>query len=159
MKKYSPSNSRISIVAAQQPGTRFYRIPLEFAIEVLKDDNIILINRLSEDGWNALDLKTNFYGSTVEGDDFYLCDTDGKDIEIQGELIDPESVIDEMGLDAIQPYVAEATPEIVHRNISTYELGPVDMDDVAYKLLEEGYSFQKIVDAAEDASLLRNEYY
>lgn len=157
MKKYSHKRSQVTIKAAQSSGTTFYKITLDEAIEALKGENEILLYMLRNRGWSAIDLEGYFWGSAVEGETFYLCDTDGMEIDIRGEMFDPEQVIDELGLSAIEPYVQDATPEVIKRNITEYELAPLDLDRVAFEMLKEGYHFEKIYEAAKDASLVDTE--
>lgn len=154
MKKYSHKHNQVTIKAAQSPGTVFYKITLEEAIEALQGENEILLYMLRNHGWDALDMEGYFWGSTVEGDTFYFCDTDGMEIDIRGELVEPEQAIEELGLSGIEPYLQDATPQIIKRNITEYELAPLDLDKVALEMLREGYHFEQIYEAAKDASLV-----
>ena len=154
MKKFKSSTGRIAISAATSSGTVFYRVTLDEAIEVARSENIILMQRLMDRGWNALDFETHLYGSAVIDDVLYLCDSDGYEIEVDGEMIDAESALDEYPLESLSKYIRPADKTVIRRDISTYELGPFDLDKVCYNLLDNGYNFAKIVSAAVDGNFI-----
>lgn len=152
------SSNHRPITAALETGTHFYKIELPQLIDSLNDNdgNLWLIYALQEYGWNALDMDHNYFGSAIVDDIFYLCVTDGTEIEINGNLEDPETAIDDFGVDSIVNYIENATDNIIHRYITAYELNfkQVDVNDIAIKLLEDNYTFLEIVRSAEDADIL-----
>lgn len=145
-----------TITAAQSIGTTFYYTTLSDVIQTLKDksQNEILIFLLETRGWYALDFEHNLFGSYVDGDDLYLCVTDGAEIEIDGVEVYPEDAIEEFGVDAIKPWLESATDDVITFRITEYELRSFDIDDVALNMLNEGYHFVDIADAAEDMEII-----
>ena len=153
MKKLNRSVNTIAIHAAQDIGTTFYSITLDDALKVLRNENIILYHLAATKGWNAFD-ETRWIGGEVIDDVLYICSTDGVEIEVYGELVDPETALEDYGVEGIEPYLSKGTPEVIRRNLSVYELKPVNMDNVALELLEDDYSFRLIVSAAKDAGII-----
>lgn len=138
-------------------GTTFYHATLEDVTETLRkqDANIILRHLLDDRGFNALDFDNHFFGGGVYDDELYICITDGQDIDVDGDLIFPEDALEEFGPEALSAYIEEATPEVIHRNVTTYELKPFDIDEVAKNMINSGvYDFLDVVKAAQDADII-----
>lgn len=152
------SSNHRPITAASETGTHFYKIALSDLIDSLNENegNIWLIYALQEYGWNALDINHNFYGSAIIDDIFYLCVTDGHEIEINNQLEDPETIIENFGIDAISNYISEVSDDIIHRYITPYEMNfkQIDIDNLAIHMLEDDYSFLDIVKSAKDADII-----
>lgn len=147
----------VYITAANSLGTQFVHATLDDVIRALKNDhksNEILIYLLERDGFYALDFDNNFYGGYADDDNIYICITDGEDIEVEGELVYPEDAIDKFGVDAVADYTREATEHDITFRITGYELKPFSMEDVAIDMLNDGYSFNAICDAADDIGIL-----
>ena len=147
------------IVAAQTVteisggNTTYYRVSLEDAIKYLQKSkaNIWLLHRLEEDGWAALNLQHTLFGSIVVEDTLYICSTDGSDIEVQGESVDPEQALAEYGPVKLEEYMQDADANIVKRFVSEFDLADFDIDETAQSMLLEGKSF---VDMMTDAQNL-----
>lgn len=147
-----------STTAALETGTHFYTVTLPDLIDSLNENegNIWLIYALQEYGWNALDTDHNFYGSAIVDDIFYLCVTDGHEIEINNKLEDPETVIEEFGINAIANYLSEISDDIIHRYITPYEMNfnQIDINNLAIRMLEDDYTFLDLVKYAKDADIV-----
>lgn len=133
-------------------GTTFYKVSLPDLIDMLRklDANIIMIGALEMDGWSCIDFEKNLFGSAVIDDDLYLCKTNGKDIIVNGEEVDPEYALEEYTLEELSDYIADATPEDIRLEITPYEVTNFDIEDVALDQLQAGVSFRTLVHAAED---------
>ena len=85
---------------------------------------------------------------------------DGIDIEIDDDwsetgLIDPEEALAAVGPEALQNYIEPATPEVILKHLTPYDLADsIDLDEIALRLLKDGYTFTTIVAAATDAQLI-----
>ena len=85
----------------------------------------------------------------------YLSVTDGIEIEADGELLDPEEAMAAVGPDYLQAYIESATPEIILKHLTPYDLADdIDIDEIVLYLLEAGYAFYDIVKDAADAQLI-----
>ena len=151
-------NGMNTITGAVETGTHFYKMTLNTVIDSLNDNdgNLWLIYALQKYGWNALDTDHNFYGSKLIDDIFYLCVTDGHEIEINDEIYDPEYLLEEFDIEAMSQYIQDANDEIIHRYVTPYEMNfkVIDIDQIAIDLLNDDYSFIDIVEGAHDADIL-----
>lgn len=145
-----------SITAATQSGTTFYKCTLDQVIEALKkaDSNIWLQYVINEYGWDALDFKHNLFGSEIIDDVLYICKTDGYEIQINGEDVEPEFALEDYSVEELSAYIDDADDDIITNSITTYELKPIDLDEVSLRLLESGNSFKDVVKAAYDADII-----
>ena len=141
-------------------GTTYYKITLEEAIDAYKDENSIVFGALTLYGWEAIDVHRYLIGSDIVDDVLYLCVTDGIDIEIDDDwsetgLIDPEEALAAVGPEVLQNYIEPATSEVILKHLTPYDLADnIDLDEIALRLLEDGYTFNTIVSAATDAQLI-----
>lgn len=147
--KSAPS---VKINAASEMGTVYYKTNAEQIIDVLKDNtaNAWLIAAFQNDGLDAIDFKHHLYGSYVEGDDLYICVTDGYEIDVNGEEVDPESAFEDYTSKELAAYIQPATPEIILERITEYEIKPPFFDGWAADLLEGGYTFVQLMDDAQE---------
>jgi len=138
LKSKSTYSSRIT--AAENGGTTFYEIS-ENALKSVydEDSNTVLRYLVTVYGFDAFDVD-KMWGSSLEGDTLYLCVTDGVDISVGDEYVDPESAIEEFGVDRLSSYVEQGTPDIIKRYISGYELRPIDIDEVGAGMISDGFS-------------------
>lgn len=144
------------ITAATSVGTTYYKASIDELIDALKtsDGNIWVINMLEYKGWDAIDFDNNLFGSKVIGDDLYLCETDGQDIQINGQLVDPEKALDEYDVSELSAYIKPADSKKLTNSITGYEVKITDVDDTAIDLLKVGNSFIDVVKDAEELGLL-----
>lgn len=141
----------------ENPGTTFYIVTLEDVKRAYQDDDNIIFNYLlNTEGLDAFSLDS-LYGSVRIDNFIVICDTDGYDIEINGEMVDPETALDEYDLDDIESagYVSDDVDDsTIRRYLSKYELATVDIDDIALELLQASHHFDAIVEAAQDLDLI-----
>ena len=145
------------ITGAIQSGTVFYKIELEDAISVLEDDpktNLFVLYQIRNNGFDAFDTKNMMYGSIAIDDILYLCNTDGHEISVDGENVDPEYALHEYPAEQLSDYIEPGTPEIIKKYLTTYELAPFDIDEVAQELIDGGHKFTTVVEEAYNADLI-----
>lgn len=160
MKKYVKSasasdntiNTSNDITAATQSGTTYYKTTVEQIIDTLKADeaNPWLIAAFQNDGYDAIDYKHNLYGSAVLDDGLYICVTDGHDIEINGEQVDPEAALEDYPVEELSAFIKPATDDIIRRWITPDEIKVPWLDGWAADLLDSGYSFIELAEAAKE---------
>ena len=118
------------------------------------DDNYIVRYIVSENGFDAFEID-NMYGSKLIGDILYLCVTDGNDIIVNGEEIFPEDALDMYDISALSAYIQPGDDDVIDRYVSTYELKPIDINDVAPDILDQGaVDFTEVVEWAKELDLL-----
>lgn len=142
-----------TVTEVRSSGTAYYKVELEDAIKMLQKNksNMWLIQRLEADGWDAIDFKQSLFGSYVDGSVLYICVTDGSDIQVGEDSVDPEKAMEEYGPDMLASYIIDADDKVVCLRISEYDLAEFDIDEAAEVLLHEGKSF---VDMMEHATTL-----
>lgn len=135
-----------------EPSTIYYKMPLDRIKTVLNDDNSnpFITYALDQYGLDALDLDSNLFGSYVDDDVLYVCQTDGTDIKVDGTSIDPEVAMSTLGPDKLLEYIEPATDDIIHRYITPYEFNHYDIDEMAGDLIESGYTFTELLKAAQE---------
>ena len=133
-------------------GTIYYKTTVEEIIDTLKDQeaNPWLIAAFQNDGYDAIDFKHNLYGSAVLDDGLYICVTDGHDIEVNGEEVDPEDALEDYSVDELSKYIQPATPDIIKRWITPDEIKKPWLDKWAPELLNSGHSFIELAEAAKE---------
>lgn len=140
-----------------EPGsTVIYKLTLDELVDILKKnhDNIITIWQLQTDGFDAIDMDANMWASRVIDDVLYLVRTDGHDIVVNGQTVDPEDLMEQVeegvfSLNDIQPYFAEPDEKYIRVAVDPYAMKTPDYDQAAFELLGL-YSFLDIVEAAEE---------
>lgn len=138
------------IVAAEGIGITYYKATIDDVVDAIRNDsNLFVYYAMLALGFESIDLDHNLFGSYIDGNTIYLCDTDGEDIEVNGQMFDPEDAMEELGPEALESYIQDATPEIIRRFITPYEL-KFDIDEGAYWLMKDGFRFTEIVKAYED---------
>lgn len=139
-------------------GTVFYRIPEETLKQYYKDDrNIVMRYLTATEGFNAFntDILIMDGGGFDDADgSFILCLSDGEPITIDGEEVEPYEALEEYGVEGIQDYIQDGGDEQIRRYFSTYDLAPIDVDDVADGLFHDGWTFTQILDDLEAIDLL-----
>ena len=161
MKRLKHNNiaEKSKIYSAIQEGTTFYHVTLDDAINYLstKETNLILSYMISTYGWDSLDFSKGLFGSGLVNNDLYICQTDGYDIDVNGESVDPESAFDEYGPENLESYIEEATPQIIKRMITPYELiEDIDMNEVAVGIISSGHDFSELLKSLEDIDRLKD---
>lgn len=145
----STSNFR-KIIVAEGPGTTYYKATIDDIVNAVQEDsNLFVYYAMLALGFEAIDLEHNLFGSYIDGNTIYFCDTDGEDIEVNGQMFNPEDAMEEFGPEVLESYIQDATPEIIRRFITPYEL-KFDVDEGAYWLMKDGFGFTEIVKSYED---------
>lgn len=153
----SKSTKLQSVTAASNIGTTYYRATLDNVIQTLtrNDANIFLLYLIEEDGFDALDFKKHMFGSAVfeenHEDVIYICVTDGYEIEVDGEMIDPEEALENYSPRYLDNRIQDANDDIIMRNITPYELLDFDESSIARGILKTyDVSFKKVVSDFEE---------
>lgn len=146
-----------SVTAASNVGTTYYRATLDNVIQTLtrNDANLFLLYLIEEYGFDALDFKKHMFGSAVveenNEDVLYICVTDGYEIEVDGEMIDPEEALENYAPIYLENHIQDADDDIIMRNITPYELVDFDEDAVARGVLKTyDVSFKKVASDLQD---------
>lgn len=147
------------IKSAESFGTTFYRI----TEDQLKDfydtnKNVVLRYIVEKLGFNAFTID-NMWGSYYdEADDtFYYCKTDGKEIIVDGEEVDPEFALEEFGPEDLGEYIQDGTDTEIKSFFTEYELSDnIDINDIAYDLISDGYDFTQVLEEMNKLDLLDN---
>lgn len=140
-------NTGVAIKSATQEGTTFYKITLDQLKSFYNNEkNIIVRYVIDQYGFEAFDLE-HMYGSVLDGDTLYLCVTDGYEISVNGESIDPESALEDYSTEDLSSYIQDGTDEIINRYLSEYELNSISAD-ICTELVQDGYDFIIVLEAA-----------
>lgn len=131
-------------------GTTFYKITLDKLKSVLGGDNVWIDELIEKKGFDFL--PERLYGSETIDGDFYLCVTDGEDIEVNGEMVDPETALTEYSLSDLSEYIKDATNKIIEDNIDIDELQftEKDINDWAVDMIRRGIDFTEMVEDYEE---------
>lgn len=131
-------------------GTTFYKITLDKLKSVLGGGNVWIDELIEKKGFDFL--PERLYGSEIINGDFYLCVTDGEDIEVKGEMVDPESALKEYSLSDLSDYIKDATNKIIEDNIDIDELQFTDkeINDWAVDMIRRGIDFTEMVEDYEE---------
>ena len=128
--------------------TVFYAIKLQDALDYFSKSgkNCWIWAALYNNGFDNIDTEGKLIGSVDIDDVLYICDTDGEDIEVNGESVNPEEALNEFTPDELSEYVVEATDRDIRRFITEDAIVDVDYNKLAYDLLDNGYDFLTMVD-------------
>lgn len=146
--KISCRNKIRNINAANdfQYGTTYYPVSLEQLIDTFDNtDDIWIKYALVLYGLNGLDIE-HMYGSETIGDTLYICDTDGEDIEVDGNLVNPETALSDYTTDQLEAYIQDPTDDDIKRLISDYELNIPSLNEVAIEMLQDNIDIETIAD-------------
>lgn len=95
------------------------------------------------------------FGSAVfeenNEDVIYICVTDGYEIEVDGEMVDPEEALENYAPIYLENHIQDANDDVIMRNITPYELADFDESSVARGILRTyDVSFKKVVSDFEE---------
>lgn len=131
--------------------TTFYRATLTDVVNATAEDgNLWVAYALFIYGWGAINFKSHLFGSKVIDDVLYICDTDGRDILVDNETVEPEMVLEEYSIEDLEFYIKDATPAVINRFITSYEIKTPDFNKWAPDLLKQGYTFIELAEDMED---------
>ena len=137
-------------------GTTYYRMTLDDVTNALGEVNLWMSEAFARLGFGAIDTDHNLFGSREISDGvFYLCVTDGHDIEVVSDgkatMQDPETALDYFNPESeLSQYVESATPKIIQDNISEYEIATPMFDKWAPDMIGK-YSFTSMAEAMNEA--------
>ena len=144
-RKAKPEGSYIR-AAATPGGTIWYEAEFEQVRDALKEENLILYGAFLTNGFDCIsNLGINLPGSYVQGDYLYICESDGELINVNGDQVDPDSAMEEYGPEMLSAYIVPADDKIIRQKLTEYEITNYDIDEVAYELFDEGYTFTTIL--------------
>lgn len=141
-------------------GTSYYKISLEDIIKSIDSNrvNLFLKYAMNMYGLSAINLDTLF-GSKIIDNTLYLCVTNGQDIEVNGDLVDPENALENYTLEDLDTYISEASDRCILSHITIYEL-KLDifkeegtLSELIINMLESGEKFQNIVKDYENLNI------
>lgn len=147
-----------TITAAESIGTIIYRITGKQLTDYYADDpNVVMRTIVDELGFDAFDTD-NMWGSYYDAgeDTFYYCRTDGQPITVNGEEIEPEYALEEYSPEELSEYIQDATDTEIKNYFSTYELANIDLNDIAYTIITDGYPFTSMIEDMNKLDLLDN---
>lgn len=150
-----------SAAESNNKGTTFYRVTLDQLKEVFSegnDSNLWMIYAISEYGFNAIRIE-DIWGSAVIEDELYLCKTDGNYISVKGQDdVEPETALETYDIVDLFKYIVDDTPaEVIKKMITDDEFNFHDLDELAFKMMEDGHSFLSIAKDAKEIYLLDEE--
>lgn len=148
MKRYRKTKPQGSYIraAATPGGTIWYEAEFDQVRDALKDENLILYGAFLTNGFDCISsIDINLPGSYVQGDYLYICESDGELINVNGDQVDPDSAMEEYGPEMLSAYIVPADDKIIRQKLTEYEITNYDIDDVAYELFDEGYTFTTIL--------------
>lgn len=133
--------------------TIFYRASFEQVLDAVKHSNAFWYANLVCQEWDGINFKYLF-GSGVIDDTLYICFTNGQMMDIPdfGE-VDPESALQTVPLENLEPWIENAPDEIIRHNICYKDAMNIDVDEAADWLFRQGYLFTEILLAYKDADL------
>ena len=127
-------------------GTTFYKCSLNDIKENIYNRSSFTDWALTESKLNAIDLD-QLPGSDVIDNYLYLCITDFDDIEINGELVDPEEALATIEITQLADYIESGTPEIISSYLSEDNLVYYSIDVVFKSMLNANYRISDILDS------------
>lgn len=112
--------------------------------------NIVMRKAFELYKFDAFDLDSNYY-IDEDNEIGYVC-TKLENIEIDGQFVDSEAAMTEYSMeDELADYVVPGDESDVKKYFSEYEINTsLDVEDIAYSLLGEGYTLGKIVETLND---------
>lgn len=155
--KYIKSDATSTSIAKKidELGTIFYKFTLDEVLDYFSGSkqNCWIWKSFEELGWECIDLAKNLIGSRVIDDVFYLCITDGQEIEVNGQEVMPESALEEYDISDLENYILPGDKGIIKRYITEDEIYTPYFDKWAGEMIEkDGYDFTEMVKYA-------NEFY
>lgn len=142
-----------SITAATSIGTTYYTASLDDVISAMRSQggNIWIYASFKKLGWDAIDFAHNLYGSQVIDNVLYLCITDGHDIDVNGESVNPEEALEDYDVSELSAYIQPADADIIRKYITQYEIKTPDFNNWADDLISDYYFTDLVRDAQEFA--------
>lgn len=149
--------NNVPVTAATKSGTIFYKAEFQTVKDVLSKVNVWIDYALRGEGFDAIDFKRGMFGSAVIDNILYICQTDGQELNINGTLVDPEEALEKCNIEDLADYIEDATDDIIKSNITEYEIQFNNITALALDMLNDGYEFKEIYEAAEEIGLFEND--
>ena len=124
--------------------TTYYRVTVKDLLDYFKDKNVWMWAAFDNEGFDCLDIKS-LYGSAIIGDTLFLCETNGVEIEVDGEQVDPETALEDYSISALSKYIKDVTDKAIEKNIDEYVIKGFKYDKWAPDLIKK-YDFTDMVD-------------
>lgn len=131
----------------RNPKTTFYKATLDEVDDALKKENLWIQKSFKESGFECIDTEKGLFGTRVIDDVLYICDTNGEDIMVNGDEVDPEKALDNYDLADLSAYIKDATPAVIRKNIDEYTIRKPrtsEFNDWAKSMLRDGEDFESI---------------
>ena len=142
----------------KEPKTKFYSVTENDLKDILvegEDSNVFLYGAISTLGFDCLNLDS-MYGSGIVNSVLYLCDTNGKDIIVNGEDVAPGEALSECSIEDLSEYIytGEDNPEIIRKELTAYELKTLSTSQVNNIVKElittENFKFLDILESYQE---------
>lgn len=143
----------ITAAAKADQRTVWYEADLDMVRNALRAENLILYGALETNGFDAIkDIDLNIPGSYIDDgtDRIYICVTDGSQVIVDGEEVDPDDAMEEYGPEELEGYILPATKQIIINKLTSYEINHYDLDSVVRDLMNNSHSFLEIYEAYQD---------
>lgn len=136
--------------SSESAKTTFYKVNLDDVISYYENKNAWIYAAFKYEGFDCLNIK-DMYGSKIIDDTLYLCVTNGVDIDVNGESVDPEEALDKYSIDDLSEYIKDATDKVIRDELDDAVIKDLDNNDKytewALELLNSGFSFVDLVDS------------
>lgn len=138
----------------------YIRITYDQADDVFNEvgSNLILRYGFNKWGWDIF--KEDELTHRLEDDTMYVCIDYLSDVEIDGMTYDSEIALQDCDIADLEPYIEDATDKEVTNYFSTYDLkDSLDIDDIVYDMLADGYDMNTIITELKDTQLPITEIF
>ena len=146
------ANRQTPIMSAETiAGTTWYPVTLKQFKDFAEDniENVFLKYTIIYDGFDALDLDL-MYGTRIVDDTLYICSSDGKDIQVGNEEVDPEFALDKYSPDELSAYMEDVTDTVLesHTTANDFnrELLEENLNNAAIEALQDDVDFSELID-------------
>ena len=146
------ANRQTPIMSAETiAGTTWYPVTLKQFKDFAEDniENVFLKYTIIYDGFDALDLDL-MYGTRIVDDTLYICSSDGKDIQVGNEEVDPEFALDKYSPDELSAYMEDVTDKVLesHTTANDFnrELLEENLNNAAIEALQDDVDFSELID-------------
>lgn len=136
-------------IESEKHGTVFYETSIDDIIDTLEnyDSNLFLMNELQQNGLDAINLHNTLYGSAIIDGMLYICVSDGYNILVNDEEVNPLTALNTYDLNDLSAYIQDTNQDIIHRYITLYEVPVENIESATEYLLKIGYSLKAITSA------------
>lgn len=146
---------RKDYIQSATSGTVFYRVDKDLLKKLADEsDNTIFQFLVKEYSFNAFDFKKNLFGSGIVNNVLYVCNTDGSDILVNGDEVDPESALEDYNIEELEGYIQDIDVDDLSKYLTYYELDVPDMDGLITNMVKDGYAPTQIIRDAKDMGML-----